>query len=214
MNHYFVGKDRIPMKPFLHRKVSIVVALVLLLAASSTAFAAVAGDPLKLGLTNTINILTTLTGNVNTTMFRVINNSTTADASAIRAMNLGGGPALDLRVLADKTPMIVNSSAKVSNLNVDKLDGLDSTSFMGATTFTVESVVDLGTSLGDGTFVASVSCPAGSILLSGGPANVNGSSVMVESFPQLISQSTIWKARIHPQGIADNWNVVALCAKK
>jgi len=182
----------------------------LLFGLTSTAFAATQGDPLKLGVANTINLFTTLSGSVTSTVFRVINDSTTAGASAIRAINNGGGPAIGLRVASGQPPMIVNSAGKVSNLNADQLDGLDSTSFMGVQTFTVESAVNTGTPLGDGTFVASISCPAGSIMLSGGPANVNPSSFMVESFPQ----PPIWKARINPQGQTDNWNVVALCAQR
>jgi hypothetical protein len=200
------------MKPFVDRKVSIAIAVALLFAVGSTAFAAVKGDPLKLGLINTINVWTTLTGSVPLPMFRVINTNTSASASAIRAQNTGGGPALDLRVkTAIIPPMTVNSSGKVSNLNVDQLDGFDSTAFMGATTFRVESAVNTGTAYGDGTFVANMSCPAGSLLLSGGPANLSGSSVMVESFP---ASTSMWAVRINPNGLTDNWNVVVLCARQ
>jgi hypothetical protein len=197
------------MKAFLNHKASILVAVALVLGLSSTAFAAVKGDPLKLGIGNTINLFTTLSGNVTSTMFRVINTNTTSSASAIRAINSGGGPAIDLRVNSGQPPMIVNSSGKVANLNADQLDGFDSTKFMGATTFIVESPLGLGNNHGDGTFTASMSCPAGSIMLSGGPANLSGTTVMVESFPK----PPIWAARIHPQGLTDNWNVVVLCAK-
>jgi hypothetical protein len=190
---------------------SIVVAFALLFAFSSTAFAAVQGDPLLLGITNRINILTTVTGSVASATFRVINSSTAPDASGIRVHNTGGGPALDLRVLNGKAPMVVSSNGKVNNLNVDMVDGFDSTSFMGATTFRVESPLGLGQDLGDGTFKAFMSCPPGSLLLSGGPANISPTSIMVESFP---ASTTIWHARINPNGLTDNWNVVALCATR
>src|SRR5689334_23025690 len=80
MNPHIVGKERSPMKPFLHRKVSVAVALVLLLAAGSTAFAAAQGDPLLIGLNNTTDLLTSIVGSGPTTMFRVINNRASATA--------------------------------------------------------------------------------------------------------------------------------------
>jgi hypothetical protein len=46
-------------------------------------------------------------------------------AGTILATNTGGGPALQLQ--SSGPPMSVDSSAKVANLNADKLDGLDST---------------------------------------------------------------------------------------
>jgi hypothetical protein len=51
-------------------------------------------------------------------------------ASAVSVLDKSGaGPAL--RLLVDSgAPMAVNSSAKVTNLNADKLDGLDSTRFV------------------------------------------------------------------------------------
>ncbi len=61
----------------------------------------------------------------------------------------------------------------------------------------------------DGTFTIEQACNAGDVLLSGGPANVNATSVMVESFPAPGSTNA-WKARIKPTG-ADNFSVVVLC---
>src|SRR3954469_18814850 len=98
------------MKPFRHRTASLAAVVVLMLVITSTAFAAAQGDPLKLGVANTINLFTTLSGSVTSTMFRVINDSKTAGASAIRAINNGGGPALDLRVTSGQPPMIVSSA--------------------------------------------------------------------------------------------------------
>ena len=66
-----------------------------------------------------------------------------------------------------------------------------------------------GIDLGDGTFAIEQACNAGDVLLSGGPANVNATSVMVESFPAPGSTNA-WKARIKPTG-ADNFSVVVLC---
>src|SRR4051812_42144191 len=122
-------KGRYAMKPFLPRKVSLLVVGVLLLAISTTSFAALQGDPLKLGLSNTINLITSLSGRAANSMFAVFNSDTTASASAILASNSGGGSALDLRVQAGKAPMRVNSNGKVVNLNADLLDNVDSTAF-------------------------------------------------------------------------------------
>lgn len=44
-----------------------------------------------------------------------------------------GATALGLSVASGKTPFTVNSSTKVTNLNADRLDGLDSTSFLRST---------------------------------------------------------------------------------
>lgn len=44
----------------------------------------------------------------------------------------GAGPALSLKVGAEQPPLAVNSPAKVTNLNVDSLDGKDSTDFLAS----------------------------------------------------------------------------------
>lgn len=113
-----------------------------MLVLTSTTLAAVPGDPLRLGVTNTINALTTVTGNVANRVLAVTNTNTGTSAvaisaetrsntaPAIRATNSGstGGPALALSVRAGKAPIVVNSAAgKATNLNADKLDGLDVT---------------------------------------------------------------------------------------
>jgi hypothetical protein len=74
--------------------------------------------------------------------------STLADAakSALIVQNKSGGPALDLKVtdldttnpaLKDVAPMKVDSQAKVTNLNADELDGLDSSQLAAANTVKV-----------------------------------------------------------------------------
>jgi hypothetical protein len=59
----------------------------------------------------------------------VIATTANASADAVRAVNTGGGTALDLVVNADVPPMAVNSNTKVVNLNTDLLDGIDSYQF-------------------------------------------------------------------------------------
>lgn len=75
-----------------------------------------------------------------------------------------------------------------------------------------ESAVEQGTSLGDGTYSIEEACEPGDVLLDGGPANVSGTSVMVESFPTP-GLNNSWKARIKPEA-TDNFSVVVLCAKQ
>jgi hypothetical protein len=55
----------------------------------------------------------------------VVATTANAAADAVRAINTGGGQALDLVVNADVPPMSVNSNTKVVNLHADLFDGLD-----------------------------------------------------------------------------------------
>jgi hypothetical protein len=58
-------------------------------------------------------------GGLNAKLLQLTNNSTGASATA-----------LGLTTPSSRPPMIVNSQAKVANLNADKLDGIDSTAFL------------------------------------------------------------------------------------
>jgi hypothetical protein len=157
------------------------------------------GKPLILGITkNTATNVTQLVGKV-------------ATGAAFRVSNPSGGTALELVVDAAVPPMSVNSTTVVSNLNADLLDGKSAADFLGTNVIKRESAVEAGTDKGDGTFVISQSCNAGEQLLSGGPANVNAASWMVESFPTPGSTNS-WTARINKNGAADNFSVVVLCA--
>jgi hypothetical protein len=55
--------------------------------------------------------------------------STDPNGAGVVGRNTGGGPGLKAIVNAGVPPLAVNSDAKVTSLNVDKLDGLDSTAF-------------------------------------------------------------------------------------
>ncbi len=101
--------------------------LALLLGIATMALAAVPGDPFKLGQMNRIDdAVTTLIGSHSGPMMVVDNDS---EAPAARA--------LDLRVEPGRAPMRVNSDSRVTNLNADKLDGLDSTDFQSTYARTV-----------------------------------------------------------------------------
>lgn len=75
--------------------------------------AGAAGALLQLGVTNTMNATTALTG--------------TTTGPELRITNKGGGPALALGVTSGTPAFTVNSGAKIAKLNADRLDGLDGT---------------------------------------------------------------------------------------
>lgn len=179
----------------------VAVMLALVVGVASTAFGA-NGDDWKLGRSNFATKITALAGNlgVNGPMVRLVNNNAGTDDTA-----------LDLQVQAGEAPMTVNSSTRVDSLNADQVDGKSASEFVASNIYKRESAVAAGTDKGDGTFVLSQACDPGDILLSGGPANVNGSSAMVESFPSPGTTNS-WSARIQKNGLADNFSVVVLCA--
>ena len=99
--------------------VGLAVVLAVILGAGTTALAAVPGDPFKLGRFNNVNRVTALVGGVAGPVLRVDNN--------------GGGPALALESNPGAPPLAVNAGAgKATNLDADKLDGKDASSFLAA----------------------------------------------------------------------------------
>ena len=91
--------------------VGLAMILALLFGLSSTALGA-NGQPFILGENNAASILTRLTGNVNGSAMQIENNNAGDNDSA-----------LSLSVQSGEAPMRVNTSAKVANLNADKVDG-------------------------------------------------------------------------------------------
>jgi hypothetical protein len=105
--------------------VGLAIILALTIGLASTALAGTGtGARFQLGQTNTVNAVTKLVGTVAGPSLQVDNNS--ADA---------GATALDLKVEPGKAPMRVDSDTKVANLNADKIDGKDSSDFLGADRF-------------------------------------------------------------------------------
>lgn len=99
--------------------VGLAVVLAVVLGVGTTALAAVPGDPFKLGRLNTVDRVTSLVGGVTGPLLRVDNN--------------GGGPALALESNPGRPPLAVNAgSGKVANLDADRLDGKDASSFLAA----------------------------------------------------------------------------------
>lgn len=158
------------------------------------------GDPFKLGQKNTATKSSTLVAKV-------------ASSAALLIKNSGGGPALDLRVGSGQPPLAVNSSTVVTNLNADQVDGKSAAAFVANNIYKNESAVDAGTALGDGTFSAAQACDPGDVLLSGGPANINPTSTLLETFPSPGSTRS-WSVRINKNGQNDNFSVVVLCARQ
>jgi hypothetical protein len=104
----------------------------------------------------------------------------------------------------------VNESALGIVPNAASLGGVPAASYLRGTVVQKESAVAAGTDLGDGTAAQIVSCDAGDILLTGGPANLSATSDMVESFPSAGPPNSL-KVRVNKHGVADNFSVVILC---
>jgi hypothetical protein len=99
--------------------VGLAVILALLFGALSVAAAHTGSAGLfHLNHNNLTTALSTLTGNVNGAAMRVVNNNAGTDDTA-----------LDLSVQSGEAPMKVNSTKKVANLNADRIDDREASSF-------------------------------------------------------------------------------------
>jgi hypothetical protein len=131
------------------RKAPVVLATVLTLAIAGTALASVRGTTLKMGLSNVLtgNYITSFAATVlNAPAFIIRNNSTTAASSALRVWAPYGGVPLEIYGKTTAAPMRVNSTVKVTNLNADRLDNLDSSAFARSIGSVVETQVVTGSS--------------------------------------------------------------------
>ncbi len=97
--------------------VGLAVILALVFGVATTAFGA-NGNPFLLGKSNVATALSKLTGNVNGSAMQVANSNAGADDTA-----------LSLSVQAGEAPMRVNSGTKVANLNADRIDDREASSF-------------------------------------------------------------------------------------
>ena len=96
--------------------VGAVTASVVMISATALAGTGI-GGVFNLGRKNSVNAQSTLTG--------------ATRGNSLRLANTGSGSALGLSVRAGKAPLVVNARAgKATNLNADKLDGLDSRQFV------------------------------------------------------------------------------------
>jgi hypothetical protein len=101
--------------------VGLALVLALLFGVATAAFGANGGN-FVLGETNVATLVTRLAGpaGVNGAMFEVQNNDAGTNDTA-----------LSLKVQPGEAPMTVNRATKVTNLNADQLDGLNSNDFQG-----------------------------------------------------------------------------------
>jgi hypothetical protein len=162
-------KKGIPMRRVLHALTSgayvllgVIVALTRA-TASIDARASEVGSVFKLGVTNTVNAISKLTGSVAGSSLQIINSSTATGATA-----------LELQVTPGKPPLKINRTTKVANLNADLLDGSDSTQ-LAPVLRAQEDATDVGTTVSGTTEVNSVpiEVPVDGVLLISGTAYVN-----------------------------------------
>jgi hypothetical protein len=129
-------------------------------------------------------------------------------ANADNADNAANAANADLLDGIDSTGFYLAGS-KVADS--DLLDGIDSTAFMGDTlTRRENATTSTGTAFAGGHF-RDRSCDSGEALLSGGPANIDAGTVLLESFP--ITTNT-WRVRIQNDSSLDAFSVVVLCASR
>jgi hypothetical protein len=185
--------------------VGLTMMVAVMLGAASTAQAHV-GDVLVFHLnhSNSVsNVFTKLVGSIAGPILTIDNNSVGFGATA-----------LDLQVEPGKPPMKVNSSAKVTNLNADLLDGKDSSAFLGRT----EKAADADRLDGkDSTQFLSavpyensrvvavpagannqsifVKCDPGDVALSGGADNIEPPTELNE-VSRLIGTSDTWEVEV------------------
>jgi len=186
--------------------VGLAVILALTVGVISTAFAGTGvGARFDLGKTNTVNAISKLVGSVAGPSLLIDNNSTNAAATA-----------LDLQVEAGKTPMKVNATAgKATNLNADKLDGLDASQLGGLSGVTqVEQPGGVNDSVDPKT--TSATCPVGTVAIAGGgrTQGVFNAAALDESRRDFGDPRT-WVVRAHePVPTSELWSLgaFAICA--
>ncbi len=150
------------------------------------------GDPLGLGTANNAGKeITTLIADL--------------AAPVLRLTNQGGGPALELRVAAGKPPLKVDSDARVTNLNADKLDGQDASGFVRPGTKTYTLTNGAATGPGPENPIASNGreCDRGDRILTGGVTNVSDNGVIVASFGSSDQFNDSWRASVKRIGNAN-----------
>jgi hypothetical protein len=129
----------------------------------------------------------------------------------VKTVDLKTGGVTSLKVADDTlTGSDIDESSLGTVPDASSLGGLPASSYLRGSAYKKESALQVGTDKGDGTFVIASQCDPGDMILSGGPANVNATSDMVESFPApgIING---WQVRIHKNAAADTFSVVMLC---
>jgi hypothetical protein len=127
-----------------------------------------------------------------------------------------GKTPLSLSVKGGRAPLAVNSSGKVARLNVDKLDGLDSKSFVKTTAPTghvrAQGVfMDVNADGVMDALFAAATCPAGTRLTGGGIVNAASFDTVIDTASD---DNTTWLAATPADPAADTVDdlvVTAMC---
>jgi hypothetical protein len=141
-----------------------------------------------------------------------VNNAKLGDnavnSAKVQDKSLKGGDVADGSITGTQV-----SEGTLKNIDAATLNGKTSTQFLSSSVYKNESAVEEGTDKGGGTFAISQGCNPGDVLLSGGPANINPTSAMLESF-STPGDINSWTVRIQKNAQPDNWSVVVLCVKQ
>jgi hypothetical protein len=193
------------LKRVLFAKTTVFMGLAIMLAvvlgAASTTQAA-PGDNFIVGALNrAATSISQLVGSPIGPVLSIDNNSTDSRATA-----------LDLQVEPGKAPMTVNSSARVTNLNADKLDDKNASAFLSSNTYRAASAPGPGQGTGPVRRLEG-HCGPGDLPLSGGIANVDPGTVVLSSFPEDRITPPGWVVSVQHDNTFDNdLVVVVLCA--
>jgi hypothetical protein len=211
--------------------VGLAIMLALVFGVATTALAGTGvGATFNLGQTNTVNAVSKLVGSVAGPSLQIDNNSTDAAATA-----------LDLQVEPGKAPMTVNSGVKVANLNADRIDDREASSFAngvnGKATDAdrldgksageigvngLERIIRIGTvSNSDSPKSTTVSCPPGKVVVGTGYDTAGGkrgtglntqTDIVIDSVKAFSTSVTVEAFEEEPT--TANWDVAAfaICA--
>jgi hypothetical protein len=178
---------------------AMILSVVLGLASAAVAGTGV-GDVFNLGKKNTVGQLSQLVGSSDSAMLKVENNSAGRDATA-----------LNLQVKPGHTPMKVNSSARVSNLNADQIDGKDASALMPSRTYTVDETIEMGSNVTGTTRV--IFCDEGDVPIGGGFSGLGAQTQIKQSSRVVyVERLTWWIGANKPVGPEDTWTAQAVCA--
>jgi hypothetical protein len=141
-----------------------------------------------------------------------VNTAQLAD-NAVSTSKLANDSVTGQKVKANSlTGADINESTLGQVPDAAKLGGKPPTSFTSSSIYRNESAVEAGVPFGAESHYIDEACNPGDVLLAGGPANVNDTSTMLESFPTP-GLTNSWRVRLKTPA-ADNFSVVVLCAKQ
>jgi hypothetical protein len=123
--------------------------------------------------------------------FGVLASSASETTAALKAQNSGGGTAGSFVVNSGVAPLKVNSTTKVSNLNADQLDGLDSTQLQRRVSGTCAAGTAVRVVNADGSVSCQAAGPGGAVAY----AHVSPNGVVDTAHAKNITQANV----THPQ---------------